>query len=129
MAVDFELEMKKEFIVGARKLLGTIEELIQNLGKELAEDDGLKLLFRKLNNLKGGAVAVGFRPYTELVDEIGKVILKISLDELKIDEKVLENLEYGRGILLEINNTYLHDINDPTDFKDQIEDFKKRLES
>ena len=119
--------MKKEFIVGARKLLGTIEELILNLGKPLCEDDTLKLLFRKFNSLKGGANASGFIIYSKMIEEMSKIIIRLNAEEIKVDKKVVEDLAFGIQIILEMNNTYLHDLDSKNDFSDKITAFKDRF--
>ncbi|MBI2521688.1 MAG: chemotaxis protein CheA [Bdellovibrio sp.] len=92
---DFDLEIKKDFLVDAKGLLDQAEGAFIAIERGDKSPELLNNVFRLAHNIKGSGMAVGFDDLSHLAHHLEDVLAAIKNDKLKVNKSVVSVLLKG----------------------------------
>lgn len=90
--MDFETEIKKEFLMEARELVESCEELFLEFEQDVSNSAVIDSIFRIFHTIKGSSFTAGFDQLGEFTHKVENILSSIKAGTLEIDEALCDLL-------------------------------------
>lgn len=108
---EFEIEIKREFIIEATEMLEETETAFLDLENDPDDVTILDRIFRLAHTIKGSAYAAGFSDLAEFAHVFETLLGKLRNDEISVDSKVVDVLLDSNDYLIKFVKTIELDSN------------------
>lgn len=121
---DFDLEIKKEFLIEALMNLGEVDVFFKALDSSTDSKSLLEKMFFVAHNLKGGSLSVGFNEIAEFTNQLESLVLKIKNGEIDLNKDVISTLLRSNKRLVEMLSGLQDNLSATFDNKDFMVDLQ-----
>ncbi len=126
---DFEIELKKTFLLEADQLLTDVEQCFLDLEKNPDDPNMIAKIFRLAHNLKGSANGVGFTDVGEFTHHLESLLLLIKNGEIKINQVISDLLLKSTDCIAKMVATLGKDISATFNNRELIEQLELAIKT